>query len=361
MIYNDDFRNKTKPRFTRKALFSSTRLHQGILEITEIVGDIQLPTYFKGIDNIEDLLSPSSIDIPLNRFYDLNGNKLSFPIELNQGETIIGESDLELYLELDESLFCCLETRSSVARTGLAATGFVTDDDYRIFLDINSNKEIKIRLTNYNPNKYIIEKPIKPAQISVARKKKTTQDFFPSINIEGKPKEYMQFGKIIGYPLHLDEEVWCIKKIGKVYYENKADEKFYLKTTIHDPDIKNFDFNLALSKEKISCTMPAYVFPFHLDDINKFKEMMTTPVLLSLVFEEVFIKRNKKYLPITANAGLCNPGWSGKIVFENITKDVNNLEEYFRKDKPFAFLIPVPFFFESKYNGRYNNQSSICL
>ena len=47
-------------------------------------------------------------------------------------------------------------------------------------------------------------------------------------------------------------------------------------------------------------------------------------------------------LPVTANAGLINPGNTGRIVYENVTEG-RNIDKYFRVGEPFALVIPVPF------------------
>ncbi len=347
-----------------------------VVRLTGVVNADHLHLFFPNVGDYKDVIQPASLDVVVDRFYDSDGAKLSFPVKLEPNATVVCESDLEI--NLTKPVFSCLETRSSVARIGLAATGFLRNDDYEIFLKDYSGK-IRALLTNFSPNTVVINGPRSFFQVTVSEHYEHYGRNYaskPWVSIQKNKrnvteKSKVTVGNVFGYKLHLAPQVWCMKnEHHKVDFDKRKEAKdLFVRTRLDKVNIDDYGFCLTRSQETVMTSLsdrirhPAYVFPFHFDDIHgELNNKMAGLGSLKEVFKQVFLDKNSRCSPITGNAGLCNPGWTGSVTFENICIN-SEWASRFKVGEPFALLIPLPFVASEKntYNGSYNNQKQIGL
>ncbi len=305
-------------------------------------------------------IQPCSIDIILKAFTNASGRGIRYPVVIQPGEKIVGHSGMN-YKGADGASLC-VETRSSTARKGLVCMGFYPGN--RIFL--SQDGELSFVLRNYSPNALVVEEPFSPVQVSVTKNMRVATTKEPAVRIFKRGMDVteecrVQIGNFTSYAVSLAEDLAYYRKSGKpVSLNNNGIEEYIVRTKVHDVD-SNPGFCLTMTKEEIRTNgCPAYIFPFHHRDTHIF------PVddigELSSLFFDVF--SNENYMPVTANAGLINPGNSGRIVFENITEG-RDWYRYFRVGEPFGLVIPVPFMDGSLdhdgYNGSHKDQKEITL
>lgn len=348
--------------------------------LTRIVDQNHLHLFFHGFEKYDDCLQPGSLDVVVERFYDSKGKKLDFPVRIKPQDSVICESDIEI--DLNRKVFACIETKSSVARIGLSAVGFSCDGEYEIFLKGYKGK-IAASVKNFGSRSVVINKPSALFQVTVSERYTTTANPLsydkPHIYLtddEGKivnRQNEVKIGNILGYKLHITPELWSMTsgRKGVDFDRRKEADGHFIRSEVGEADLQDNDFCLALSREYIRTgdksglsRCPAYVFPFHYKNIfEKLHKNMSELESLKAVFKQVFLENNGDYLPVTCNAGMCNAGWHGRVVFENITRGVKDVSSYFNPDQPFALLIPLPFIGqkENDYNGAYNGQKGIQL
>ncbi len=338
----------------------------GLVQITRVVSGDNIHLFFPGLDEQSELIQPASIDVIAERFYNSSGKQLPFPVTLSPKEFVSCESDLEI--ELTSRVFSCLETKSSVARVGLAAVGFECNGNYEIFLK-NYSGRVRAVLANYSPNSVVVDGPRSFFQLTVSEHSINDEGRYFNTNYldimhNGKStleESRVVIGNLLGYVLHIASDVWCMGPVSrKVNFDDRKNANgLFSRGKLGEVDLENVAFCLTRSREKIFTNgFPAYVFPFHIKDVRAgLHEHMSRLESLKEAFVNVFVKSDGSYLPITANAGLCNPGWYGHLVFENIMAGVKGVNDYFKPGEPFALLVPMPFAATSrKYNGSYNGQ-----
>lgn len=336
----------------------------------------------------DEAIQPCSVDLTLTKFYDLNKNPLSYPVKLQPDETILGETERSadgshIYV-LNSTI--CVETRSTFARRGIACLGFYNTntkyDNYGIVLE-DGGRDLKFILKNCSPNTLVLSEPFAPIQITA-----TIGVIYPSTTMPESPLKIVKWYKpenkfpyfvnltkdnfvnfnndFLAYKLHLADEISCMEPVDHAIDINDDFEKYFRKIKTKDINSYKPEFCLSLSEEEIRTNRcPAYVFPFHYLDAKENLDL-TWPGGIAESFYRIF-SDNRYYMPVTANAGILQPseqGISRKVVFENVTKD-RDLRKYFQQGKPYALLIPVPFFDHSdnKYtrNGVHENQKTIIL
>lgn len=361
-------------RGSTKRLVPSPEERNNWVTLTRVIEGARLPEFFQGFD--EACLQPNSLDVVVERFLDSSGKELSFPFEIKPDDYVFCESNTTIGLQ--GKVFACLETKSSVARIGLAAVGFSRDGGYEIFLKEYSGK-ISAFVKNFGSKSIIINEPSALFQVSVSERHSTFPWNVPDIYLSGEGNKlvnkanYVRIGSLFGYKLHIASDVWCmIKGEGSIDFarRKKADNHF-VKAKLGSVNLEDYDFCLTVSREHVEQSRhfparPAYVFPFHFRNIfDKLSDKMSQLESIKEIFRQVFLENNGDYLPITCNAGLCNAGWHGNLVFENILRNIKDVGSYFNPDEPFALLIPLPFagFIRDKgrYSGAYNGQRAIQL
>ncbi len=324
------------------------------------------------------VVQPCSVDILLREFTDNDGRRLEFPIVVPPSGEIVGHSHLA-YADPDfggtfqddyytPGAIICVETRSNVARKGLACTGFYTGKEPTIFLQ-NGGRNLSFVLRNYSPNSMVIPKPFSPVQISVTIDREGAFDqptpFRLVRNGRDVTKENLvSIDSFIAYKVHLSEEALYLGKVTEPiditgnHIESVAERTKATELSRHNPD-----FCLTITEEEVHTNgCPVYMYPFHYLDVIEGEWSLRSKSDLAEFFQKLF--SDSKYLPVTANAGLINPGTNGKVVCENITKG-RDLEKYFKPHEPFALVVPVPFADGSTdndtYNGTHHNQQSITF
>ena len=100
------------------------------------------------------------------------------------------------------------------------------------------------------------------------------------------------------------------------------------------------------------------MYPYHFHDLAD--ERFTLSSFHAFLMRQFFNVND--VLPVTANAGLLNPGTKGTVVYECLTRG-RNLAKYFHREAPFGFIIPVPFYDGSLditcENGTHGSQDVI--
>ncbi len=350
-----------------------------------VLGSKELPSRFVGLDgyDVSKLLSPEALDLPLTMFYDLNHKLLDFPVRIGPYGAVIGESDLQLDLENWER--ACLETRSSVARSGYISPGFVGGT---LFFK-NSGERIRIYLVNHTPVTLVIEEstqknPCAPVSVTVSTDMFCMEkgDLKISNYPEGAWKYRRFFPEMPGHTLTLGQDIWMAK--GKEreisYFEIKDRAKeLYGKARIDDIDDWSFPYCLAITNEFVAAEGCAgYVVPLHIDDMAHALHRDNSRFLNSRQIKQSFWNGGRSYptnLCVTGNAGLIHLGSNNRTVFEIPLKrppkgssrrpeEEFNLEmkSRFRIGEPFAYVVPIPILnADQEYNGAYKTQTDISI
>ncbi|MBI2543173.1 MAG: hypothetical protein HYW24_03235 [Candidatus Aenigmarchaeota archaeon] len=324
------------------------------------------------------VVQPCSVDILLKEFTDKDGIRLDFPIVVPPSDEIVGHSHIG-YINPDfggtvqddyytPGSIVCVETRSSVARKGLACTGFYTGEDPTVFFE-DECRNLSFVLRNYSPNSMVISKPFSPVQISVTVDGDGVFDSRNPFRLfrngqDVTEENLVKIGNFVAYKVHLSEEAAYPMRVDEpVDVTGNDTEKIVERIRVTELQRYNPDFCLTLTDEEVHTNgCPSYMYPFHyLDAVENVKFLEDTS-LLSRFFKELF--SDSKYLPVTANAGLINPGTHGKVVCENITKG-RDIKKYFNPHEPFALIIPVPFYGggidNDTYKGLHHNQQRITF
>lgn len=319
-------------------------------------GDLEtFPTVLKGEKLTEcfpdntfsgDAVQPCSLDVVMESFSDREGKRLKPPFVLHHEGGVIGHTSLKYSPTLEEGVVTlCVETRSrNAARFGLTCIGFYDSGMTNPF--VTKNATLSFVMKNYAPFPVVIEEGWSPVQLL-------------GVKLSGHPYTEQKL-KVKLY--HDEDEVTenCRADIGgfTCYVVTSDKEMKYFQTTtqpmtlaeaesniitatIDDIEQLKPDFCLTTTKERIVTNgCPVYMLPFHCRDILDNSMLYTDKEAWSKFFTGVFSDR--KFMPITTNAGVHNPGCTGQIVCENITKG-RDLSKYFAKGQPFGIIIPLPF------------------
>lgn len=333
----------------------------------------------KGFENsLVDTLDPQpcSVNVHLRRFSDMNEKNLHFPFVIQPGGEVIGHSDLEAGYS---PALLSFETRSRVARKGLACLGFYNKG-------INGNQAqrrafgdwptapLDFVLHNYFPAPLLITEPFSPVQVS-----STVADFPSSyhdnpyekapiaIIKEGREvtkENLVVLGEFIAYKTYILDDVFYFLKMDDPVDLLHADfNELARRGNIEEIKSIKPDFCLTSTDESVVTNgCPVYMFPFHFLDIIRSPSSYLDKAHFEKMSQRSFAQQES--MPVTLNAGLINPGCSGRVVCENVTKG-RDLERYFRKEEPFALVIPIPFVNEKldndSYQGATRNQTGICF
>lgn len=297
------------------------------------------------ISSSDDRVTPRrcSVDLVLEHFTDMRGRSLQQPVILRPKESIVGYTSLAFFC-LDDA-FLSVETRSRAARHGLVCRGFYDQSYVRSALTIgDSGTRLAFMLRNYSPNALLV--PSSPLQITAIRK-------IP-LNALPSPLRIMRDGVDVtaastycsglfsAYTVGLDEKLCYLQKTTNPLDINEDNSRYLIAAAI--TDIVNQKINpgffLANTAEEIHNNgCPAYMYPFHFRDLAD--ERFTTPSFHAVLMRQFF--NTHSVLPVTANAGLLNPGTKGTVVYECLTRG-RDLANYFHQKTPFGFIIPMPFY-----------------
>lgn len=308
---------------------------------------------------------PCSVDVTSKEFTTLSGKPLNYPITIESEDEIVGHSGLKYVSHFGDSLLCA-ETRSRIARRGLACTGFYAGGKPQVFL--HGYGELSFVLKNYSPNALIVTKPFSPVQISVAIESENLR-YSPPLRlvrngVDVTNENQIQIGGFAAYKVHLSDKALVFRKTSEPIDITGNDiEKYAERVRVTDLQRLKPDFCLTLTEEEVHTNgCPTYIYPFHYLDALEHQAYLQDTWNLARFFQDLFSR--KDCLPVTANAGLHNPGCTGRLVCENITSG-RDLEKYFRIGEPFALVIPVPFcngeLDVESYNGSYRNQQDIDI
>lgn len=304
---------------------------------------------------------PCSLDILIEQFSDSKGKPLAFPFVVRPNEDVIGHTDIS-YRPLEKWDVLCVETRSrQAARRGFTCLGFINPMElsYRDSFGDHTNPtpflersaSLSFAFRNYLPFPIRISAPFSPVQISITReipefdylRLKGFHDV-PTLTKDGKDitrEARVRVDNFWAYTVHCAEELWYFDASHDVIDLTAVDQvvkKAHI-AQIHEINPK---FCLTVTQEDVDTDgCPVHLFPFHYLDIKNNLSIFRDNDRIASFFAQVFSET--RYLPITANAGVHNPGCKGKIVFENIT-DGRDLAKYMNTTSPFGILIPVPFY-----------------
>lgn len=280
---------------------------------------------------------PCSVDVQITEFKDLTGKRLEYPFVIRPEMEIMGYP----WITYTHNNILCAETRSSYARKGLACTGFGSGDECSGFL--SSPGEIVFILKNYSPNSYVVERPFSPVQLSATLYNNGRPESVISIEPDAE-QSFLHDMRV--YATTLADEIAFFRKSSEpLSIHEDVPERLVIRGTLHDARKYMPGFCLGITNERIDSNgCPAYMYPFHPDDVIKSGGIY----MISQLFPDIF--SNPQCLPVTANAGLINPGNTGKIVYEIITEG-RNMKKYLQKGSVFAMVIEVPFSDHSLYEN----------
>ena len=200
---------------------------------------------------------------------------------------------------------------------------------------------------NYAPVPVIIEKPFSPVQIwginEVEAEDRPNQNgvqlIRDGIDVTNQNRYFL--GDLTAYKVHCEEQVSYFPPTGTPI-PLKELEHYLQKGTLDDIDKIKAGFYLGITREEVITNgCPVYMPPFHFKDVDEKVYSLLRRASWETLFEQAF--REGIIMPVTTNAGLHNPGCTGRIIFENITEGRKGLDKYFEKDKPFGLIIPIPF------------------
>lgn len=329
-----------------------------------------IPTVMRGIE-IPKVLSgtnyeapePCTLNVIVEKFYDREGKPKELPFVLQLGEEVVGYTGLkyksphgsrEIFAAWNSIL--CVETRSrQAARRGFTCLGFYQDKQVHPFFD-NAEEEINLLFRNDLPLPVEMRNPFSPAQLWMItyihpRHKELNDNI---ILIDGT-EEVTEKNKITWseepklYTVHLGKGIkYFLPQKEPVPLE--ALEEVIRVGNLEDIDPSLLDFSLTITKETVATNgCPVYLFPFHHRDM--YSDVLETRERIEQLFRATFVER--RYMQVTANAGLSNPGSTTEIIFENcaraktvrksflgseITRDI------FQEGAPFGVLMPLPFY-----------------
>lgn len=312
------------------------------------------------LDGPSPTVEPCSLDVLLRRFSRTDGTSLKFPFVVEPEGDIIGHSDL-VYTPAEYYDMLCVETRSrQAARRGFTCRGFSANLLGRptAISFLTQAGSLSFSFRNYLPVPIIISEPFSPVQISIIREvheheyRETIAPRF-SIKKDGKnitSQSYVHFPDfdLPGYRVTCSDEVW--------YFDASSDpidlrevDQLMKKTILAELPRLRPAFCLTITEEEIDTAhSPAYLFPFHYLDIEEDSfEMLKDRERLANFLSSAF--SDPHYLPITSNAGLFNPGCTGRMVLENITrhKKEKDFKKYMTREEYTGLVIRIPF-----YQGR---------
>ena len=303
------------------------------------------------------------MDVTLERFEYMSGERLEFPFDIQPGTDIVGFSG-RYYFGMPGEVMA-VETRSSAARKGLVCVGFHSEHRPRILLERNG--ELSFVMRNVSPNTYRIDKPFSPVQVTVTTRTDEFMCAYSGFGIfdEGRDITHEREVYILDtdarlYVLHLAPEMVFFRAAGEPIRLEEADG-LAVRGRVEDLYRENPGFCLTITKEEVHTGgCPVYMLPFHYLDFNPrdINSIGTLEALFSRIFND------PKFMPVTGNAGLVNPGANGKVVCENITRG-RDVEKYFKPHQPFALVAPIPFddtdARRARYAGTHSKQSEIVL
>jgi hypothetical protein len=309
-----------------------------------------------------------TVDLLVERYTTMDGKPLKKPLCLGPNECAIGYTSLGFSYPRDGSTYyLVVDTRSRAARHGLVCRGFYTQEGVRHSLDIGADafitgEPLAFMFRNYSKNMLVV--PDFPVQVYIIKRvhEEIQSPLALSNNgINVTVERLCRYGFFTAYTVGLAEEIAFIKKAQKPLHIDEDNSRYLERMTIREALSSGFPdgFFLANTGEKIHTNgSPAYMFPFH---PRRISEGFTIPTFHAFLAMREFTDRNN--LPVTANAGILNPGTDGTVVYECIGHKRRNLREYLSTELPFAFVIPLPFAdgaLDTSYgNARHGVQDSI--
>ena len=336
-------------------------------KVPTVMRGVHIPLHFEGTNY--ETPEPCSLNVIIEQFYDKEKKPKTFPFVLHPEEEVVGRTGLIYkkgpivsrehgFLGTFEDILC-VETRSRhAARRGFTCLGFY--DGTKVDPFYTEAGEIDLLFRNELPLPVVVTEPFSPAQVwiitNVDPRTKELNDTITLMQGEENVtnKNRVQAGDMKTYLVHLGRESDGTEikyfKPQKEAVPLTELERIMKKARFEDIDPTLLDFSLTITQETVATNgCPVYMFPFHARDIiHDFLGIRVISGMLESreegvqLYKKAFIER--KAMPITANAGLHNPGCSAQIIFENITRGRNISRELFRAGEPFGVVMPVPFY-----------------
>lgn len=333
---------------------------------TVVRGREMLP-YFTVADSSKVGVEPCSLNVVIDRLTK-DGKTVLFPFTLEPEEEIVGHTAITFRgqppdVEKVPEAVLCVETRSRrAARWGLTCMGFFSGNGGRAQAFLEDEADIAVVLKNYNPTPVTVhnpkKKPFSPIQLLLLR-----DELLANVQNNGVHLKYngedvteerrIAIGNMTGYVVHLGNEA--------LYFEGKEKpiligEKMHHYIKISPGKLSQVDppFWLGITAEEVITNgQPVYMLPFHCLDVLGREDELLSRESIARLFYETF--NGTTAMPVTANAGVHNPGCNGKIIFENICRG-RDLERYLEKGKPFGIVVPIPFCDGIPDNTTYRTQ-----
>lgn len=328
--------------------------------IPTVISGAAIPQYLTGTNY--EAPEPCTLNVLIEEFYDKEGRRKKFPFVLQPQEEVVGYTGLAYkgasivtHRVPPYSSILCVETRSrQAARRGFTCLGFYQKKELQAFLD--SPNDITLLFRNELPLPVEVPKPFSPAQLWIITYLppgiRELNDKIIIKDGEGDVTEKNQLKwtkELKLYAVHLGKGIkYFTPQTEPVPLE--ALEEVIREGNVEDIDPVSLDFSLTITKERVITNgCPVYLFPFHQRDM--YQDIIETREDIERLYYKTFVE--KKYMSITANAGLHNPGCSAEIIFENCARGrifensilgIEITREIFKEGAPFGVLMPLPFY-----------------
>lgn len=318
---------------------------------TVVRGREMLP-YFDVADSSKVEIEPCSLNVVVDRL-TRDGRAVSFPVTLEPGEEIVGHTSITFRgqppdVETVPKAVLCVETRSRrAARWGVTCMGFYKNGETQAFLE--DEADISIVLKNYNPTPVTVhspqKKPFSPVQLLLLRDEPLADVQSNGVHLKYNGKDVteerrIKIGNMTGYVVHLGNEAVYFERKRKPIVIGESMHHYKQTSPRRLPQIDPPFWLGITAEEVITNGQPVYMLPFHYLDISGKEKDLLGRESIARLFYETF--NGTTAMPVTANAGVHNPGCNGKIILENICKGTD-LERYLKKDQPFGIVVPIPF------------------
>lgn len=311
-----------------------------------VLSGSQLTKHFPHHGFPEKAVQPCSLDVVIESFSSPKGKVLKLPFTLPYGEVVLAHSRLKYDAQPEDGeVTLCVETRSrNAARFGLTCMGFYKGQITTPF--VTENADLSFAIKNYAPFPAVIEEGWSPVQllgIKLSHHPYTEQKL--RVKLSKDDTEVTEdckadIGGFTCYVVGIDGEMKYFQTTTKPMTLEEAESNILTASIDGIEQIKP-DFCLTTTRERVVTNgCPVYMLPFHCRDILDNIILYTDKEAWAKFFTMTF--SDKRFMPTTTNAGLHNPGCTGQIVCENITKG-RDLKKYFGKGQPFGIIIPLPF------------------